>query len=138
MSLTYSGSCKVESRRCRGGCRIWFVEKHISSSLKSLLQSRLVHDRWNLNWNEKIQNFMPVSLHINYIQQISQLVNTYKRNDKSVITLINYKVIKGHINYTNDEFASNWTKQMFMLETFFLVNLSHSLTLELLCSYRSS
>jgi hypothetical protein len=67
-----------------------------------------------------------------------QLVNTYKRNGKNVLILINYKGIKGHINYTNDEFASNWTKQMFMLETFFLVNLSHSLTLELLCSYRSA
>jgi hypothetical protein len=91
-----------------------------------------------LKWKDSKLYTIPVSLHINYIQQISQLVNTYKRNDKSVITLINYKVIKGHINYTNDEFASNWTKQMFMLETFFLVNLSHSLTLELLCSYRSS
>ena len=48
-----------------------------------------------------------------------QLVDTYKRNGKSVIILINYKGIKVHINYTNDEFASNWTKQMFMLETFF-------------------
>ncbi len=50
---------------------------------------------------------MPVSLHINYIQQISQLVNTYKRNGKSVIILINYKGIKGHINYMDDEFESN-------------------------------